>query len=543
MEDKSDLSSHTVYSTETENFEPEQNLIFCNKLSGVVKLETQYESLISTDTFSNNVTKILDRKIKTASIVHQNSDPDDYMTYVDAKHSIKCSTHCFKYEEGSIPAHNLRAGTSVFVKSEMPDESGVPTTQFPHHIADSQDCKVNTEVIVCHNKDCGDSITYHDVQHSAVSNIICFKHEYKYEEDSTHFIEQNVEEGTPAVVKSDMQDYSGMSTLDIPHNVSIFLDSEIKSESIVHPNQDCDGNITHTDVKHSAEYHIKTEQMIHQNPDCGCITNDNVQHSVESNIICFKHEYKHEGDSTPVMSHTVSGTVCTTAINKQHTCDTCTKSFPSKSQLISHIRVHTGDKPYKCDTCGKSFTEKSNLTRHMKIHTDDKPFSCDTCGKTFIQNGDLIKHVRVHTGEKPYKCDICSKSYASKNALAVHMKIHSGDKPYSCEMCTISFTVKQTLVRHMKIHNEDKPFSCDTCRKTFIQNGDLVSHVRVHTGDKQYKCYTCRRSFAKKSNLVVHMKIHIDDKPFSCDTCGKTFIQKCHLVNHIKVHTDDKPAG
>ena len=33
---------------------------------------------------------------------------------------------------------------------------------------------------------------------------------------------------------------------------------------------------------------------------------------------------------------------------KQHVCVTCEKGFKSKSNLIVHERIHSGEKPYGC---------------------------------------------------------------------------------------------------------------------------------------------------------------------------------------------------
>ena len=44
--------------------------------------------------------------------------------------------------------------------------------------------------------------------------------------------------------------------------------------------------------------------------------------------------------------------------NKGHSCKTCGKAFPSKSKLIIHERVHTGEKPYHCDICEKELMQR-----------------------------------------------------------------------------------------------------------------------------------------------------------------------------------------
>ena len=133
-----------------------------------------------------------------------------------------------------------------------------------------------------------------------------------------------------------------------------------------------------------------------------------------------------------------------------HVCITCRMGFASFSNLKTHLRVHSGDKPYSCDTCGKAFAQAGDLTRHFRVHSGDKPYSCDTCGKAFAQSSQLTKHLRVHSGDKPYSCDTCGKAFSTSANRNTHRRVHSGLKPYSCDTCGKAFTQSGHLSRHLR---------------------------------------------------------------------------------------------
>lgn len=121
-------------------------------------------------------------------------------------------------------------------------------------------------------------------------------------------------------------------------------------------------------------------------------------------------------------------------INKNqggHVCDVCKKIFPFKSKLVTHFRVHTGEKPFSCSHCKKRFNQKAILTKHLKIHTREK--------RDQINTSPIIQHQEINIAVPPpipepdevdeekigLKCYGCKVLFDSEQEFVMHKKLHS----------------------------------------------------------------------------------------------------------------------
>lgn len=139
-------------------------------------------------------------------------------------------------------------------------------------------------------------------------------------------------------------------------------------------------------------------------------------------------------------------------------CNICCQAFLKRVELKLHLAAHatkglpkSSNKAFTCFVCGRITDTRSQMICHMRTHTGEKPFVCPICGNRYKLKGHMKEHMRTHTGERPYTCYICGKSFNRSSTMSKHARIkHRESMPFKCMQCSQRFPLLVVLKQHMK---------------------------------------------------------------------------------------------
>ena len=100
-------------------------------------------------------------------------------------------------------------------------------------------------------------------------------------------------------------------------------------------------------------------------------------------------------------------------LSKKLACSQCGKVFAENRKLLAHEKTHLPDelkRIFSCEwkECHKKFTSIFSLRSHVKtIHENPDIFTCELCGRGFTRKTDLKSHMSVHTSERRFQCKVC----------------------------------------------------------------------------------------------------------------------------------------
>ena len=198
---------------------------------------------------------------------------------------------------------------------------------------------------------------------------------------------------------------------------------------------------------------------------------------------------------------------------KRYPCEVCQKMFSEKSRLLIHLRTHSGERPWVCEDCGFSCTQKDNLRIHREFKhpasgQQDKKFTCDICSASFLTSSNLKRHVLTHSDVRLCVCETCGKSFKDPGSLRQHTFSH-GEREYVCKICSHKFTSPLYLSRHLsRLHPTDgvQPLTCGQCGKGFPLRHQLEDHIEAVHEQKKHRCPQCNLLIGRRSSVARHIK-------------------------------------
>ncbi|CAH0404039.1 unnamed protein product [Chilo suppressalis] len=115
----------------------------------------------------------------------------------------------------------------------------------------------------------------------------------------------------------------------------------------------------------------------------------------------------------------------------RYVCDHCKRRFADKTKLRDHIEEKHLHKTYHCHICLKPSKNRVGLDQHIRNVHKGRPNNkmCHHCGKGFPTKLQLESHIRTHTGERPFICEFCPTTFSQQSNLYKHNRqVHSNIK-------------------------------------------------------------------------------------------------------------------
>ncbi|XP_067651264.1 zinc finger protein 208-like [Haliotis asinina] len=226
-------------------------------------------------------------------------------------------------------------------------------------------------------------------------------------------------------------------------------------------------------------------------------------------------------------------------------CVFCDRRFTVLSQLIIHVRTHTGIKPYKCSFCQKTFALPYSLKDHIKNMHNKQHHGDLYTGQTIATNNQMQLNINTSVS-KQHRCQICHREFPLLSSLKIHMsKKHVSRSAQALPEQDVMKNVTQTSPA---VNNDQKLVSqhhtCTFCYKSFPSTEDVLKHYiscSESNGKGPYHCPLCSKAVSTPSKLYTHFRRHSTEKQFKCGICECSYTRRADMETHMKKLHSSKP--
>ena len=210
-------------------------------------------------------------------------------------------------------------------------------------------------------------------------------------------------------------------------------------------------------------------------------------------------------------------------------CETCTETFGSSADLLSHKEVEHYEKTrqqpphkdynYQCTKCKEVFMYRCQLVVHeLDVHgarlTTTQPINYKLMPALvpIVPDAPVLKH----------QCHFCEEKFPSTKARTAHeqSKHWVADSTIKCHLCYLELPIKSMskMIEHKRdVHNvdfegkkvtklKDPDYVCQDCGSTFSMEDTYRSHILKRHGVKSGNvCKICNQKFPHPHALMMHI--------------------------------------
>ncbi|XP_018331958.1 uncharacterized protein LOC108741607 [Agrilus planipennis] len=199
-----------------------------------------------------------------------------------------------------------------------------------------------------------------------------------------------------------------------------------------------------------------------------------------------------ESENTRSISDDTSSSKLDSSEEKaENHCPKCSKSFPSKSSLKTHLQYHTFQ---------EASARRTNMRLTSSIPTPSERYQCHKCGEIFKNNALLNKHEKLHNSNS-LECHVCHKVFTELAQLSTHKRSHVKEQMFKA---TVPPKISPKPCKSSKVFKTPPPLKCPVCMKTFANVLTLNTHK--NNFHRQFSCRTCTKHFYSKVAWESHVK-------------------------------------
>nr|XP_027228097.1 zinc finger protein 208-like [Penaeus vannamei] len=189
-----------------------------------------------------------------------------------------------------------------------------------------------------------------------------------------------------------------------------------------------------------------------------------------------------------------------TGASEKHRCPYCSYATIARTNLVNHMRTHTGEKPFACTLCPYRSTQKGNLRTHMKNRHEDVMFTVALFDGAsihrWLQKCTATKEIRLCSLLIDWICNTQWEHNVNQENVS-HMRYWLiGEMPI---IVWFTMTKGTTAQKGHNIHAQDPILSCH----------DQQHRKRDHN------------IAVKRQVMTLHMSHHVHPacKPHTCESC------------------------